>query len=95
LDESYDSVASVVALLAGCRNDLEPPALGVCPEIAEVLATLRAAPQSRLARLSGSGATCFALCDTSTDAEALAADFSDGRPDWWVRACRLGGPWPG
>ncbi len=93
LAETYDSVGSVVALLADCRNDLEPPALGVCPEIAQVLATLRAAPQTRLARLSGSGATCFALCDTSEEAEVLAADLSRQRPDWWVRPCRLGGPW--
>jgi 4-diphosphocytidyl-2-C-methyl-D-erythritol kinase len=93
LAERYESVASVIALLAVCRNDLEPPALGVCPEIAEVLATLRAAPQTRLARLSGSGATCFALSETSDEAEALAAALNDQRPDWWVRACRLGGPW--
>jgi 4-diphosphocytidyl-2-C-methyl-D-erythritol kinase len=93
LAETYDSVASVVARLADCRNDLEPPALGVCPEIAEVLAMLRAAPQTRLARLSGSGATCFALCDTSSEAEALAAIVTHQRPHWWVRACRLGGPW--
>ncbi len=95
LAERYDSVASVAAVLADCRNDLEPPALSVCPEIAEVLASLRAAPEVRLARLSGSGATCFALCDTSEAATALAAGLSDRRPDWWVRACRLGGPWSG
>ncbi len=95
LAERYDSVAAVVALLSACRNDLEPPALGVCPEIAEVLSTLRAAPQTRLARLSGSGATCFALCETSNEAETLATALSAQRPDWWVRACRLGGPWPG
>jgi 4-diphosphocytidyl-2-C-methyl-D-erythritol kinase len=94
LAKRYDSVAAVVATLLDCRNDLEPPALGVCPEIAEVLAALRGAPQTRLARLSGSGATCFALCDTSGEAEALAAGLSDRRPDWWSRACRLGGPWP-
>jgi len=93
LAERYESVAAVVAMLSQCRNDLEPPALGVCPEIAEVLAALRAAPQTRLARLSGSGATCFALCETSGEAEALAAALSDQRPDWWIRACGLGGPW--
>jgi len=93
LAQSYDSVAAVVALLAQCRNDLEPPALGVCPQIAEVLGTLRGAPQTCLARLSGSGATCFALCETVSEAEALAARLSEAHPDWWVRACRLGGPW--
>jgi 4-diphosphocytidyl-2-C-methyl-D-erythritol kinase len=93
LAQTYDSVAAVVALLAQCRNDLEPPALGVCPEIAEVLATLQAWPQTRLARLSGSGATCFALCETSAEAEALAAGLNEARPGWWIRACNLGGPW--
>jgi 4-diphosphocytidyl-2-C-methyl-D-erythritol kinase len=93
LAERYDSVASVIALLTHCRNDLEPSALDVCPEIAEVLSTLRAAPQTHLARLSGSGATCFALCETVDAAAALAAGLSDRRPEWWVRACRLGGPW--
>jgi 4-diphosphocytidyl-2-C-methyl-D-erythritol kinase len=95
LAASYNSIAAVVALLAVCRNDLEPPALSVCPEIAEVLAVLRAAPQTLLARLSGSGATCFALCDSSQDAEALSAALGHQRPDWWVRACRLCGPWDG
>jgi 4-diphosphocytidyl-2-C-methyl-D-erythritol kinase len=94
LAAGYANVAAVVELLTACRNDLEPPALQVCPAIAEVLAELRAAPETRLARLSGSGATCFALCDTLVDAEALAATLRDRRPDWWVRACRLGGPWP-
>ncbi len=90
----YQSVAAVVEALTGCRNDLEPPAIGVCPEIAGVLGALRAAPQTRLARLSGSGATCFALCDTVADAQALAAVTSLRNPKWWVRSCRLGGPWP-
>jgi 4-diphosphocytidyl-2-C-methyl-D-erythritol kinase len=83
----------VVALLKRCRNDLEGPALGVCPKIAEVLAMLRVWPETLLARLSGSGATCFALCETLADAESLAAMLSEARPGWWVRPCRLGGPW--
>jgi 4-diphosphocytidyl-2-C-methyl-D-erythritol kinase len=90
----YDSVGAVVELLAECRNDLEAPALGVCPEIAPVLDALRAEPQTRLARLSGSGATCFALCDSWIEAERLAASLGERHPDWWTRACRLGGPWP-
>ena len=94
LAASYDSVAAVAAVLAGCRNDLEPPALSVCPEIGEVLSALRTAAESRLARLSGSGATCFALCETWAEAEALASRLAAQRRDWWVRACRLGHPWP-
>jgi 4-diphosphocytidyl-2-C-methyl-D-erythritol kinase len=95
LADAYESVAEVIRLLEACRNDLEAPALSVCPEIAEVLAALRTAPQTRLARLSGSGASCFALCHTFDEACALAATLGASRAGWWVRACRLGGPWTG
>jgi 4-diphosphocytidyl-2-C-methyl-D-erythritol kinase len=77
------------AWLATCRNDLEPPALALEPRIAEALAALKAAPQTLLARMSGSGATCFALCSSLLDAQALAAGLSGANPGWWVRACIL------
>ena len=83
----FADVAAVVEALAACRNDLEPPALGVAPEIAVVLRRLRAAPEARLARLSGSGATCFALCETAADANRLAIQLQQEFPAWWVRAC--------
>ena len=76
--------------LVACRNDLEAPALGVAPEIGEVLARLRADASIRLARLSGSGATCFALCADDAAAQALAAQLAAEQPRWWVRACTLG-----
>lgn len=84
------SAPEVAEFLMGCRNDLEAPALSVAPAIAEVLSVLRAAPQSLLARLSGSGATCFALCADRRAAEALAAGIAAAHPRWWIRACRLG-----
>ena len=72
-------------------NDLEAPAMALEPTIAEVLAALRALPGCRLARMSGSGATCFALFAAAaaaiTGAQALAA----AHPHWWVRATALGG----
>jgi 4-diphosphocytidyl-2-C-methyl-D-erythritol kinase len=77
------------AWLATCRNDLEPPALALEPRIAEALAALTAAPQTLLARMSGSGATCFALCASLPDAQALAATLTAAHPRWWVRACTL------
>jgi 4-diphosphocytidyl-2-C-methyl-D-erythritol kinase len=83
------TVADVAAWLANCRNDLEPPALGLEPRIGEALAALKAAPESLLARMSGSGATCFALCATRSDAEALAARLAAANPGWWVKACTL------
>jgi len=70
--------------LAG-RNDLEPPAIGLCPAIADVLAALGdSAPL--LARMSGSGATCFALYESEATRDAAAARLS---PDWWRMAGKL------
>ena len=65
------------------RNDLQPAATSICPAIAEVLAALGGAP---LARMSGSGATCFALHAREADAEAQAERLRRSRPDWWVVA---------
>lgn len=79
----------LLALLAGARNDLESPALTVAPVIGEVLGTLRALPGCRLARMSGSGATCFALFDARTAAEAAARSLAQVQPSWWVRATAL------
>lgn len=67
------------------RNDLEAPAITLCPEIAEVLAALRKT-DPWLARMSGSGATCFALYDTPEARDAAAAVMPKG---WWTMAGRL------
>ena len=75
--------------LAGCRNDLEAPALRMEPRIGEALDALRAEPEPLLVRMSGSGATCFALTATRADAEALAAKLQATHPMWWVKACTL------
>jgi 4-diphosphocytidyl-2-C-methyl-D-erythritol kinase len=72
------------------RNDLEEPAIELEPAIAEVLAVLRKLPGCRLARMSGSGATCFALFDTTAAANAAARTLRVGYPAWWVRATTLG-----
>ncbi len=88
----FFDIASVVAMLAACRNDLEPPAQRVAPKITEVLNRLRGQPETRLARLSGSGATCFALCATQQDAAALADRLRTEEPAWWVRPCTFRDP---
>lgn len=69
------------------RNDLEPPARAVAPAIDAVLAALAAQRGVLLARMSGSGATCFALFDTHA-ARDLAAAALEGR-GWWLAATRL------
>lgn len=89
-----DGPAGIAMWLSGLRNDLEAPAVLVAPVIATVLQRLRAAPETLLARLSGSGATCFALCPDSSSAARLAVILAGENPDWWVRACRLGAPLP-
>ena len=69
------------------RNDLEAPAIAVAPVIAQVLAALRAQPGVVLARMSGSGATCFALFD---DADAcVAAGAAMARAHWWTAVTEL------
>ena len=86
-------VAALLALLKECRNDLTEAALSLQPEIATVLAALDALPDVRLARMSGSGATCFALFDGRAVAGRAAALLSRGEPRWWVRAgALLAGP---
>ena len=79
-----------VAALAKERNDLEAPAIELEPAIANVLAVLQALPGCRLARMSGSGATCFGLFPTNAAAAAAARTLRVGYPQWWVRATVLG-----
>lgn len=90
LPARFEDVGAAVEALAACRNDLEPPAVSVAPEIAEVLERLRREPEVELARLSGSGATCFALCGSEAAAEALATRLGRTRPGWWIQPCTLG-----
>ncbi len=71
-------------------NDLETPALAIQPVIADVLAALRGTDGVLLARMSGSGATCFALFDDAAAANAAAAVISAAQPGWWVHAGTVG-----
>jgi 4-diphosphocytidyl-2-C-methyl-D-erythritol kinase len=82
--------AALLAFLADDVNDLEPAAIALAPVIADVLARLRALPDCRFARMSGSGATCFALFDTAGAATAAAHRLKAAHPDWWVGATELG-----
>lgn len=91
--EAFESVVELAAWLAVQRNDLEAAAIDVAPEVGAVLATLRDEPETLLARVSGSGGTCFALCAGDIEAEGLAERIESLAPNWWVRRVRLGGPW--
>jgi 4-diphosphocytidyl-2-C-methyl-D-erythritol kinase len=81
---------ALIDALADERNDLEAPAVAIAPAIAEVLADLRALKGCRLARMSGSGATCFGLFGTAPAAAAAARSLRSKHPNWWVRATKLG-----
>lgn len=67
LPAGFADLDALVAWLAATRNDLEAPAIDLVPAIGETLAALRALPGCRVARMSGSGATCFALFEPDAD----------------------------
>jgi 4-diphosphocytidyl-2-C-methyl-D-erythritol kinase len=84
--DSFDSVAALAAALAPARNDLTVAAQGLVPAIGEVLTALTAADNCRLARMTGSGATCFGLFDNTGAAEAARAAIARSHPGWWAWA---------
>jgi 4-diphosphocytidyl-2-C-methyl-D-erythritol kinase len=73
----------------GFGNDLEPPAREIAPEIGEVLEALNVQPGIRMARMSGSGATCFGLFDSEARRDSAAAAIAGARPRWWQLSSRL------
>jgi 4-diphosphocytidyl-2-C-methyl-D-erythritol kinase len=83
------TVGAVIDWLARQRNDLEPPALSQTPAIGEALGIARGLAGARLARMSGSGATVFALFETAAEAEAAARTAQEKREEWWVRQVSL------
>jgi 4-diphosphocytidyl-2-C-methyl-D-erythritol kinase len=81
---------TLVAYALPRGNDLEAPAAQLVPAIRAVLAALVALKGVRLARLSGSGPTCFALFATEAEARRAAASLAAEHPDWWIAATTLG-----
>jgi 4-diphosphocytidyl-2-C-methyl-D-erythritol kinase len=81
---------ALFALLEARPNDLETAATALQPVIIEVLASLRALPGCRLARMSGSGATCFGLFASPRAATRGARRLAAANPGWWVHATVLG-----
>jgi 4-diphosphocytidyl-2-C-methyl-D-erythritol kinase len=71
------------------RNDLEPPARALQPVIADAVAMLTARPGVTLARMSGSGATCFALFERAVDRDAADDAIAETQPSWWRLATSL------
>jgi len=81
-------VSDWLRMLADGTNDLEAPAIRIQPVIGEVLAALRATG-AELSRMSGSGATCFAIFASDADAQKAAQAISHEHPQWWVHAGTL------
>lgn len=87
--ENAASADELLPLLAKGRNDLEDAACLQAPVIVDVLAVLRAARGCRLARMSGSGATCFAIFATPRAAATAARAIRAQHPGWWVKTAAL------
>lgn len=81
--------APFLGWLAAQRNDLQSPAMYLVPGIATTLDALQALPGCQLARMSGSGATCFALFPSQAHAQSAAKSLKSTEPDWWVQATLL------
>jgi 4-diphosphocytidyl-2-C-methyl-D-erythritol kinase len=87
--EAGASVEDWVEVLADNANDLEAPATRIQPVIGKVIAALNATNGAWLARMSGSGATCFAIYENTADVGRAAAKIRLDHPDWWVHAGTL------
>jgi len=81
---SFQSGAALADALSECGNDLTLPATGILAEICDVLNALAREEGCLLARMSGSGATCFGIYDTNDQAERAANAIEAQNPDWWI-----------
>ncbi|MEQ9491657.1 MAG: 4-(cytidine 5'-diphospho)-2-C-methyl-D-erythritol kinase [Alphaproteobacteria bacterium] len=86
------TIPALLEFLKERENDLTEAAISLCSPIEDILWTFDDIKDCRLARMSGSGATCFGLFDTVEAAEAAAASFTN--PNWWARAAKLTMPDP-
>lgn len=80
----FADAAALAGFLAACRNDLEPPARALLPEIGDALAALAATDGCLLARMSGSGATCFGLYPDPAARARAHVVLQAAHPGWWV-----------
>lgn len=76
-------------VIARGRNDLQASAIALVPEIGEVLDAMERLEGVRLARMSGSGATCFALMESPAALDRAAMLLAKARPDWWIMTSRV------
>ncbi|PKR54042.1 4-(cytidine 5'-diphospho)-2-C-methyl-D-erythritol kinase [Thalassospira marina] len=91
-DQGFADVTTLADALRDCRNDLTLPAVTLLPEICDVLDALARADGCLLARMSGSGATCFGLYPDAQMAANAATAIATANPDWWVNDCKIASP---
>jgi 4-diphosphocytidyl-2-C-methyl-D-erythritol kinase len=89
MDRGALGVGDPLALALAGRNDLELPALGLVPEIGDVLTLLAAQSGVVLTRMSGSGATCFALFEDRASCDAAHQAVVAHQPEWWALSTRI------
>jgi 4-diphosphocytidyl-2-C-methyl-D-erythritol kinase len=87
---AWTSAREALSSLRDSRNDLTEAAFELAPEVGEALACLSSDPRALLTRMSGSGATVFALCVDAPAAAGLADAVRRVEPNWWIRSARLG-----
>lgn len=88
----FSTAGALVLWLRDMRNDLQDPAIAAEPGIAQVMDTLDRTPGCQLARMSGSGGTCFGLYNDAETAGAAAGRLAEAYPNWWVKPCVLNPP---
>ncbi|HEY4274978.1 MAG TPA: 4-(cytidine 5'-diphospho)-2-C-methyl-D-erythritol kinase [Rhizomicrobium sp.] len=87
----FTDLADLLRFLEITANDLEAPAIALAPVIGEVLTALKSLPGALFVRMSGSGATCFALMPDDDGCVRAAAMLREKHPDWWVQATSVAG----
>lgn len=85
----WPDAATLIDWLGAQRNDLQDAAIAEAPVVANVLQEIASSQHCALARMSGSGATCFGLYPDAATATRAAQSLSASHPGWWVQATRL------
>jgi 4-diphosphocytidyl-2-C-methyl-D-erythritol kinase len=86
---TFSDASALTAFLKTVHNDLQEPAVTLAPAIDDVLAALRAEKSTLLARMSGSGATCFGIYASKDDARAVVEKVASAHTDWWIKPARI------
>ncbi|MEP1443378.1 MAG: 4-(cytidine 5'-diphospho)-2-C-methyl-D-erythritol kinase [Hyphomicrobiales bacterium] len=90
-NDGVNQAAPFAQWINDCRNDLQPPAILHCEEVSACINALSKCSGSLVARMSGSGATCFGLFENDEDAKEAASALQADHPNWWVVATKLAG----